>query len=385
MDFKLSEDQEMAREAAREFAEKRLKPRALEFDEAEAIPKDVYQEAAELGFLGLMVPDEYGGMGLDPVGYACVMEELARGCASFQVGLSVHNSLACGALTHFGTKEQKDKYLEKLATGQLIGAYSLSEQGAGSDAGSLRMPAVKDGEHYVLNGSKAWVTNAGFADLFVVFVSTDKSKGSRGVSCILVEKDAGGFSLGKKEKKMGLRGSDTRELIFSDCRVPASNLMGKENEGFKVALGLLDSGRIGIAAQSVGIAQAAFEEALAYSRERVQFGKALSELQATQFKLADMAMMIDASRLLYMRAAAKFGAGERVTRQASMAKLLASETANKVAYQAVQLHGGNGYVREFPVERYFRDARITEIYEGTSEIQRIVISRDVLKEAAKAS
>ncbi|PCI39322.1 MAG: acyl-CoA dehydrogenase [Elusimicrobia bacterium] len=381
MDFSLTEDQIMARDTARDFAEKRLKPNAEKFDEEEFIPIEFYREAGELGFFGLMIPEEYGGLALDPVGYVCVMEEIARTCAAFQICLTVHNSLVCGALLKHGTDEQKTRFLPKLASGEWIGAYSLSEQGSGTDAGSLVCAAEKDGDHYVLNGTKAWVSSAGFADVFTVYVSTDKEKGSYGISCLLVEKGTPGFTVGKKEKKMGVRGSETCELIFQDCRVPAANLIGVENEGFKVALGALDSGRVGIAAQSVGIAQGAFDEAIAYAKERKQFGKPLVKFQATQFKLADMATAISASRLLTRRAALSMAeGGRRASLEASQAKLFASTTANKVAFDAVQIHGGNGYIREFPVERYYRDARVTEIYEGTSEIQRLVIARGLLKE-----
>jgi len=325
-----------------------------------------------------MIPEEFGGLGLDVVSYVLVMEEIARVCAAFQVCLTVHNSLVGAALVKFGTPEQKKRWLPKMAKGEWIAAYSLSEPGSGSDAGSLVCAARKDGGHYVLDGVKSWVSSAGFADLFLVFVSTDKEKRSRGVSCVVVEKGTAGLSLGNKEKKMGIRGSDTRELHFKSCSVPAENLLGTENEGFKIALAALDGGRVGIAAQSVGIAQGAFEEAVAYAKARRQFGKPLSDFQATQFKLADMAMKIEAARLLTLQAAARLSKGEKATRQASMAKLFASQAANQIAYDALQIHGGNGYIREFPVERYFRDARVTEIYEGTSEVQRIVIARDVL-------
>lgn len=378
MDFSLTEDQQMALETAREFAQKRLKPNAEKFDEEEDIPIEFYREAGELGLFGLMVPEEFGGLALDPVGYVCVMEEIARTCAAFQICLTVHNSLVCGTLLKHGTDAQKKKYLPKLASGEWIGAYSLSEQGSGSDAGSLVCEAKRDGDHFVLNGTKAWVSSAKIADVFTVYVSTDRAKKSYGVSCLIVEKGTPGFEVGKKEKKMGVRGSETCELIFRDCRVPAENLIGVENEGFKVALGALDGGRIGIAAQSVGIAQGAFDEALSYAKERRQFGKALSEFQATQFKLADMSASIEAARLLTRRAAAKMAEDGRATLEASRAKLFASSTANKVAFDAVQIHGGNGYVREFPVERYYRDARVTEIYEGTSEVQRLVIARALL-------
>ncbi len=381
MDFSLTEDQIMAQETAREFAQKRLKPNAEKFDEEESIPIEFYREAGELGLFGLMVPEEFGGLGLDPVGYVCVMEEISRTCAAFQICLTVHNSLVCGAILKHGTEEQKKKYLPKLASGEWIGAYSLSEQGSGTDAGSLVCDAKKDGDHYVLNGTKAWVSSAGFADVFTVYVSTDKEKKSYGISCLLVDKGTPGLTVGKKEKKMGVRGSETCELIFQDCRVPAANLIGPENEGFKVALGALDSGRVGIAAQSVGIAQGAFDEAISYAKERQQFGKPLTKFQATQFKLADMATAIEAARLLTRRAAASMAAGgSRASLEASQAKLFASTAANKVAFDAVQIHGGNGYIREFPVERYYRDARVTEIYEGTSEVQRLVIARNLLKE-----
>jgi alkylation response protein AidB-like acyl-CoA dehydrogenase len=379
MDFSLTEDQIMARDTAREFAEKRLKPNAEKFDEEENIPIEFYREAGELGLFGLMLPEEYGGLGLDPVGYVCVMEEISRTCAAFQICLTVHNSLVCGAILKHGSDAQRKKYLPKLASGEWIGAYSLSEQGSGSDAGSLVCDAKRDGDHFVLNGTKAWVSSAGIADVFTVYVSTSREKKSYGVSCLIVEKGTPGFEIGKKEKKMGVRGSETCELVFTDCRVPAENLIGAEDEGFKVALGALDSGRVGIAAQSVGIAQGAFDEALAYAKERRQFGKALSEFQATQAKLADMSVAIEAARLLTRRAAAKMAEDGRATLEASRAKLFASQTANRVAFDAVQIHGGNGYVREFPVERYYRDARVTEIYEGTSEIQRLVIARALLK------
>lgn len=375
----LTEEQKMARDSARDFAEKRLKPHAQKFDEDEDIPRELYSEAAELGFFGLLLPESAGGLGLDYVAYALVMEEISRACAAFQVCLTVHNSLIATAIHRFGTDAQKEQWLSKLASGEWIGAYSLSEQGSGSDAGSLKCAARLEGGHYVLNGNKAWVSSAAIAELFLVFVSTDKSKGGRGVSCLVVPKGLPGFTVGKKEKKMGIRGSGTHELHFKDCRVPRENLLGVENEGFKIALAQLDGGRIGIAAQAVGIARAAFEEAVAYAKARQQFGKALSEFQATQFKLADMAVRIEAARLLTLKAASLMSRGERATQAASMAKLFASESANKIAFDAVQIHGGNGYVREFPVERYYRDARITEIYEGTSEIQRVVISREILK------
>ncbi len=374
----LSEIQQTVRDSAREFAEKKLKPTAMKFDEEEKIPIELYREAAELGFLGVMFPEEYGGLGLDYVTYAIAMEELARGNAAFQVGVTVHNSLVCSGIIKFGTKEQKDKYLHKAAKGELIGAYSLSEQGSGTDAGSLKCRAEDKGDHYLLNGTKAWVTNAGFADFFLVFVSTDPALKNKGITALIVDKGAPGFTLGKKELKLGIKASDTRELIFQNCKVPKNALVGKVNEGFKIAMMQLDNGRISIAAQAIGIAQAAFEEAVSYAKQRQQFGKAIADFQMTQVKIAQMAMNIDAARLLTYRAAALMSKGVKCTKEASMAKLFASQMCNKVCFDALQIHGGNGYVREFPVERLFRDARITEIYEGTTEVQHLIIAREVL-------
>jgi alkylation response protein AidB-like acyl-CoA dehydrogenase len=378
MDLEPTEAMAMLRDSARQFAEKRLKPGAQEWDEHEAIPPEVYKEGAELGFFGLSVPEEYGGLGVDPLAYAAAMEELARGSAAFQVCVTVHNTLICSAIAKFGTEEQKKKYLPKLASGATIGAYSLSEPGSGTDAGSLSTSAVDQGDHYLVNGTKSWVTNGGFAGLFVVFVSTNKEAGSRGISCLLVEKGMPGFSVGKKEKKMGLRASDTRELNFANAKIPKSALLGQQGGGFKIAMALLDNGRIGIAAQAVGIAQAALEEAVAYAKQRKQFGKKLSEFQLTQAKIADMATNIAAARLLVWNAAAKAAKGEKCTAEASMAKSFASRIANKACYDAVQIHGGNGFVREFPVERFFRDVRVTEIYEGTTEVQALIVAREVL-------
>ncbi|MBI5202810.1 MAG: acyl-CoA dehydrogenase family protein, partial [Elusimicrobia bacterium] len=385
MNFEYTDEQKMARDTAREFAKKRLAPLAQKLDEEEHTPRELYAEAAELGFFGILMPEEYGGLGLDHVAYCLVMEEIARACAAFQVCLTVHNSLVSTALLKFGTEEQRKKWLPQLASGAKIAAYSLSEPGAGSDAGSVKCAARLEGGHYVLNGTKSWISSGDVADYFLVFVQTDPALKSRGVSCLFVERNTPGLTVGKKEKKLGIRSSSTNEVHFKDAKVPAANLIGTANEGFKVALTQLDGGRMGIAAQAVGIAQAAFDEAVSYTRQRQQFGKNLADFQATQFKLADMSMKIDAARLLTLRAAALLDGGKKATREASAAKLFASETANQVAYQALQLHGGNGYVREFPVERYFRDARITEIYEGTSEIQRLVISREVLKEAAETA
>ncbi len=380
-----SEMREMARKTARDFAEKRLKPNAAAWDEAEEIPGEFYREAAELGFLGMMVPDEFGGLGLDYASYAGAMEELARGAAAFQVGLTVHNSLVCGAILAAGNGDQKKRCLPKLASGEWIGAYCLSEPGAGTDAGSLKTAAVPAGDSYVLNGTKAWVTNGGFASLFLVFVSTDPARGNKGISCLLVERSIPGIHIGKKEKKLGIRASDTREVRFENCRVPKSALVGEENHGFKVAMQVLDRGRVAIAAQSVGIARAAFDEAVAYAQGREQFGRPIAQFQMIQMKIARMAMEIDAAKLLVDRAAGLLSAGLPCTKEASMAKLFASQTANRAAFDAIQIHGGNGYTREFPVERLYRDARITEIYEGTSEIQHLIIAREVLGSSKKPS
>lgn len=379
MDFELTEDQKMIKEAAREFASEKLAPNAQEFDEKEEIPRDLYKELAELGYLGMLMPEEYGGSGLDFISYILVMEEFARACAALQISLSVHNSLVCDAIFKFGTEEQKKKYLPKLTRGEFIGAYSLTEPQAGTDAGSIKTSAVLKGNQYLLNGTKTFVTNAGIADLFVLFVSTNPEAKSKGISCILVEKGLNGFNVGTKEKKMGIRGSDTREISFEDCLVPRENLIEEENKGFRIALELLDSGRIGVGAQAVGIAQSAMDEALKYSKERVQFGQPICNFQAIQFKLASMATQVEAARLLVHHAAWLKQNNIRCIREASMAKLFASETANYVVNEAVQIHGGYGYMKEYAVERYFRDARVTEIYEGTSEAQRMVISRDLLK------
>jgi alkylation response protein AidB-like acyl-CoA dehydrogenase len=379
MDFKLSEDHIMMQEFGMEFAAKRLFPIAEEMDAKGEMPKEMIEEAAELGFFGLQVPEQYGGQGVDTLSYALIIEQLSRACAGFAIMISVHNSLVVKAIENFGTEEQKQEYLPKLASGEIIGAYSLSEPNSGTDAGSLQCQAIADGDNYIFNGTKSWVTSAGMAGLFVVFALTDPDKGPKGISAILVPPGLEGMQLGAPEKKMGLKCSDTRELSFVDAKVPRANLLGEENHGFKIALSLLDNGRVGVGSQALGIAQRAFEEALQYSKERKQFGQPLCNFQAIQFKLADMATQIDAARLLVYRAAMLKDEEGRHGREISMAKLFASETANFVADQAVQIHGGYGYVKEYAVERYFRDARVTEIYEGTSEAQRMVISRDLLK------
>ncbi|MCP4632675.1 MAG: acyl-CoA dehydrogenase [candidate division Zixibacteria bacterium] len=379
MDFQLSEDNGLMRDAAREFAEKRLFPNAEKFDEEGDIPQAIYKELAELGYFGILTPEKYGGMEMDNLSYICALEEIARGCAGVMISLSVHNSLVCEAILKYGTEEQKNKYLPKLTAGEIMGAYCLTEPGSGTDAGSLKTSAVIDGDNYLLNGTKTFVTNAGIAGVFVVFVLTDKEKGSKGISCLLVDKDTPGMTIGAKEKKMGLKGSDTREVSFDDCKVPVGNLLGEKEKGFKIALSLLSNGRIGVGAQSVGIAQAAYDEAIKYSKEREQFNQPICNFQAIAFKLADMAMKIDAARLQVYRAAWLKDNDKPHSTEASFAKLNASQTANWVCNEAVQIHGGYGYIKEYAVERYFRDARVTEIYEGSTEAQKIVISRAILK------
>jgi len=381
MDFTLSEDQELIRETAVEFAQKRLFPMAEELDAKAEMPPELLQEVGELGYFGLMAPEEHGGLGVDTLSYTLVIEEISKACAGLAVAISVHNSLAIKAIEKYGTDAQKQEYLPKLAAGEIIGAYSLSEPNSGTDAGSLTCQAIPSGDDYIFNGTKSWVSTAGHAGIFIVFALSDPEKGAKGISAIIVPKGIEGMSLGAPEKKMGIKCSDTRELSFMDAKVPKSNLLGNENEGFKVALSLLDNGRVGIAAQALGIAQSAYNEALKYSKERKQFGRAICEFQAIQFMLADMATRIDAARLMVYRAAVLKDLEERkYSKEISMAKLYASEVANFVADKAVQIHGGYGYVKEYPVERYFRDARVTEIYEGTSEAQRMVISRALLKD-----
>ncbi len=379
MNFDLSEDHIMMRDFGREFAAKRLFDIAEEMDAKEHMPDEVIEEAKELGFFGLLAPEEYGGEGIDTLSYALIIEELSKACAGFAIMISVHNSLVTKAIEYFGTDDQKKEYLPKLASGEIIGAYSLSEPGSGTDAGSLKCQAIPEGDHYIFNGTKSWVTSANRAGIIIVFALTDPEKGPKGISAIIVPAGTEGMSLGAPEKKMGLKCSDTREVSFIDAKVPKANLIGEENHGFKVALSLLDNGRIGVGAQALGIAESAFREAFNYSKERKQFGRPISEFQAIQFKLADMATQIDAAKLLVYRAAVLNDAEGLHSREISMAKLFATEMSNYVVDEAVQIHGGYGYVKEYPVERYFRDARVTEIYEGTSEAQRIVISRNLLK------
>ena len=380
MDFKLIEDDLEFKKMARDFAEKRLYPQALEFDEQGITPPELIQECAELGYFGFTAPEEYGGLGLSTTTFMGVIEELCAGCAGFGIMLSVHNSLCCEIIKLYGNDEQKQKYLPDMAAGTKIGAYCITEPNAGTDVASLSTSAVEKGDHYLLNGTKTFVTNGGFAGVLIVFVKTDPEKGHRGISCFVVDVDSEGIMVGQPEKKCGIRASDTREINFSDVKVPKENLLGEPGKGFRMAVTILNSGRIGVSFQALGIAQAAMNEAIKYSKERVQFGQPICNFQAIQFKLAEMATRIDAGRLLGYRAAQLKDAGEPCHREASMSKLFCTQTANYVANEAVQIHGGYGYIKEYPVERYFRDARVTELYEGTSEAQKMVISKDLLKE-----
>jgi alkylation response protein AidB-like acyl-CoA dehydrogenase len=380
MDFNLSEDDLMIKETAAELAAKRILPNAEKWDEEEALPKGILDEMADLGYFGMMLPEEYGGLGLSTVTYNCAMEELSAACAGLMITLSVHNSLCCEAIYRFGSDQLRQKYLPDMAAGKTIGAYSLTEPNAGTDAGSIKTSAVKKGDKYIINGTKTFVTNAGLADLIVLFAVTDPEKGSKGISCFAVPKDTPGITVGAKEKKMGIKASDTREVSFIDAEVPEFNRIGDEGTGFKTAVILLNNGRIGVAFQSIGIARAAFEEALKYSKERKQFGRLICDFQAIQFKLAEMATKIDAGRLLALRAAAMKDTGENVAMESSMAKLFCSQVCNYVVNEAVQIHGGYGYMKEYAVERYFRDGRVTEIYEGTTEAQKMVISRQLLRD-----
>ena len=377
--FSLTEEHEMIRQAARDFAQKEIAPIAAEFDETGDFPSNTIKKMGEMGFMGIEVPEEYGGAGMDALAYVLALEEICKADASHGTIMSVNNSLFCYGLIHFGSEAQKQKYLRGVASGQAIGAYSLTEPMSGSDAGTMRSRAVRDGDSYVINGRKSWVTSAPVADYIVLFTMTQPEKHHRGITAFIIETDKPGFGLGKKEPKLGIRASATSEIVFEDYRVPAENRLGEEGEGFKIAMTVLDAGRIGIASQALGIAEAAYEASLDYAKEREAFGQKIGEFQGISFKLADMKTRIEASRLLiYNAAVAKERSkktGDRFTLEASMAKLFASETAMFVTHAAVQIHGGLGYSKELPVERYFRDAKITEIYEGTSEIQRMVIAR----------
>ena len=379
MDLTLSEEQEMMRKMVRDFAQKEVAPIAAEIDEKGEVPFANIKKMAQLGLLGLTVSEEYDGGGADAVSYVIAIEELSKACASTAIVVAVQNSLVCAGIEKFGTEKQKEKFLRPLARGEKVGAFALTEPGAGCDAAALLTTAIRDGDAYVINGRKHFITNGGFADITILLAMTDKAQGYRGISAFIIEKGTKGFSVGKEEDKMGIRGSNTCELLFDDVRVPEANRLGEEGQGFKIAMTVLDAGRVGVAAQAVGIAQAAYESAVEYSKQRIQFGQPISQFQAIQWMLADMATRIEAARLLTYSAALKKEAGVRFSKEASMAKLFASETAVWVADRAVQIHGGYGYMKEYSVERNYRDAKITEIYEGTSEVQRMVIARDIIR------
>ncbi len=379
MDFNLSEEQMAVRDAARDFAQTVLLPGVIERDEKQQFPADQIRQMGELGFMGMMVDPKYNGGGMDTVSYVLAMEEISKVDASCSVSMSVNNSLVCWGLEKYGNEEQKEKYLKRLASGEIIGAFCLSEPEAGSDATSQRTTAEDKGDYYLLNGTKNWITNGSSASVYIVMAQTHPEKAHKGINALIVEKDMEGFVVGKKEDKLGIRGSDTHSLMFTDVKVPKENRIGEDGFGFNFAMNTLNGGRIGIAAQALGIASGAYELALQYSKERKAFGKTISQHQAIQFKLADMATKIEAARLLCLKAAYLKDSGQDFALAGSMAKLYASEVAMDVTVEAVQVHGGYGYVKEYHVERLMRDAKITQIYEGTSEIQRMVIARNVLK------
>jgi len=378
MNYNLTEEQKLLKKLYKEFTVNEVEPIAGEIDEEERFPVETVEKMKNNGMLGIPFPKKYGGQGGDILAYIMLVEELSKACGTTGVVLSAHTSLCCGPIYEFGTEEQKQKYLAPLAKGEKLGAFGLTEANAGTDAAGQQTKAVLDGDHYILNGSKIFITNAANADVFIVLAMTDKSKGTRGISAFIVEKEYEGFTIGKKELKMGIKGSATCELIFENVKVPKENLIGKEGKGFSIAMKTLDGGRIGIAAQALGLAQGAIDETVKYVKERKQFGRSISKFQNTQFQLADMQTKVDAARLLVYRAA--FNKDNRIpySNEAAMAKLFASETAMEVTNKAVQLHGGYGYTREYPVERMMRDAKITEIYEGTSEVMKMVVSANML-------
>ena len=378
MEFNLSEEQQLLKKTVRDFAESELAPHSREWDEKQEFPREVFTKLGALGLMGAVWPTEYGGSGLNTLDYALVMEELARVDAGVALSVAAHNSLCSGHIFLAGTEEQKRRFLTPLARGEKVGCWGLTENSAGSDAGGTRTTAVRDGEGWVLNGSKTFITNGRVADTAVAMAVTDREKGKKGISAFIVERGTKGFRAGKKEDKLGVRSSDTSELVFEDCRIPAGNLLGREGHGFIDTLRILDRGRIGIAAFSVGIAQACLEASMKYARERRQFGHAIAEFQAVQFKIADMATRVEAARLLTWRAAYLRDTGKEHTAESSMAKLYASEMSVQAALEAVQIHGGYGYLKDYPVERYLRDSKLGTIGEGTSEIQRLVIARELL-------
>ena len=383
MNFNLSEEHLLIRDTARSFAQKELMPGVIERDNSQQFPSDEVKKMAELGFLGMMVSPNYNGGGMDTISYVLAIEEISKCDASAAVIMSVNNSLVCWGLEEYGTNEQKNKYLTKLASGELLGAFCLSEPEAGSDATSQKTTAIDKGDHYLLNGTKNWITNGSSASIYLVMAQTDVSKGHKGINCFIVEREMTGFQIGKKEDKLGIRGSDTHSIMFSDVKVPKENRLGEDGFGFKFAMRTLSGGRIGIAAQALGIAAGALELSAKYATERSSFSKKIGEHQAIAFKLADMATKIEAARHLVMKAAWLKDNNESYSKESAMAKLYASEVAMEVTIEAVQIHGGYGFVKEYHVERLMRDAKITQIYEGTSEIQRMVISREILSQAEK--
>lgn len=379
MNFQLTEEQEMLRKMVREFAMNEVEPTAAERDEEERFDREIFDKMAELGLTGIPWPEKYGGIGADFVSYCIAVEELSRVCASTGVTLSAHLSLASWPIYKYGTEEQKKTFLYLLATGEALGAYALSEPGAGSDVAAMKTIAKKDGDDYILNGNKVWITNGGVADIYIVFAKTDPAANHRGISAFIVEKGTEGFTFGKKEKKLGIRSSPTTELIFENCRIPKENLLGEEGEGFKIAMTTLDGGRNGIAAQAVGIAQGALDASINYAKEREQFGKPIAHNQGISFKLADMATEVEAARLLTYQAAWLESNGKPYGKESAMSKLFAGDAAMRITVEAVQIFGGYGYTKDYPVERYMRDAKITQIYEGTQEVQRLVIGRTITK------
>ena len=379
MDFNLSKEQLLVRQLVRDFAENEVKPIAAEIDETERFPRETVEKMAKVGLFGINIPKQYGGAGGDDLSYFIAVEEIAKVCATTAIILSAHNSLCSGPILAYGTEEQKQKYLVPLAKGEKLGAFALTEPNAGTDSAAQETSAVLDGDHWIFNGSKCFITNGGQADTYIIIAMTDKSKGNRGISAFIVEKDTPGFTIGKLEHKMGIRASATAELIFDNCIIPKENLLGEVNKGFKIAMNTLDGGRIGVAAQALGIAEGAFDEAVKYMNERVQFRKKISSFQGLQWMCADMKCSIESARLLVYRAAACKQAGKDFQEEAAMAKLSASRTAMDVTTKCVQLFGGYGYSREYPVERMMRDAKITEIYEGTSQVQQMVIAGRIFK------
>ncbi|MFC1849218.1 acyl-CoA dehydrogenase [candidate division CSSED10-310 bacterium] len=380
MDFQFTEEQIMFRDMVRDFARKEITPIAAEIDQQARFPHEIIEKMKELGLLGMTAPEEFGGAAVDELSHILAIEELGRVCSSTAITVAVHHSVVQEPIAHFGTHEQKSKYLRALATGASLGAFALTEPDAGSDAAGIRTVAVRDGDDYIINGTKNFITNGGVAGIILVAAYTDKSKGHKGISFFIVERDTPGFKVGKKEDKMGVRGSDTSQLIFEDCRITPDNRLGQEGEGFKIMMQTLDGSRIGVAAQAVGLARGALDAAVHYSQERMQFNKPLAQFQAIQFMLADMATEIDAAALLAYRAAVLKDQGRKISKESAMAKLYASEMVQRVTYKAIQIHGAYGYIKEYDVERFYRDARATTIYEGTSEIQRLVVARNILRD-----